>query len=139
MAKSKLVSKTLKVAGKALTQENPVADGGLSALFVPRQINGAGAALIVGGGLAFSAGKEGFKSRNRMSLGKVSYENGMARMTNSFTSGGVEAMHQISNGDPEIFKDLATEVVRSKNSISRVEDYGASPELISALYNMGGR
>lgn len=134
-----LKMKGLKTIGKVLTQENTIKDGGISALFVPRQVNAAGAAVIIGGSVAFTAGKEGFKSRNRAALGRVSYSDGMARMTNSFTSGGVEAMHSVSQGNPEIFKDLAEESLRSRNAISRIQDYGANPELISALYNMGGR
>lgn len=125
---------------KALTVENTIKnDGGLSSLLVPRQVNGAGAALIVGGGMALSMGSEGIKSRNRASLGRVSYSNGLARMTSSFTSGGPEAMHRVSGGNSAIFSDLAEESLASPGLIGKIDDYGATPELVSALYNMGGR
>lgn len=130
--------KALKTIGKALTQDNPIDDGGISSLLIPRQINGAGAALIIGGGVMFNAGSEGLKSRNRARLGSVSYSDGMARMTNSFTSGGVKAMHNLSKGDSAIFSDLAEEAVASPGIAGKINDYGATPALISALYNMGG-
>ena len=48
-----MMSKALKGAlkiGKALTTENNIADGGgLSSLIIRRKVNGAGAALILGG------------------------------------------------------------------------------------------
>lgn len=139
-ALTKRVLSGLGKVGKALTQENTIKnDGGLSSLLVPRQVNGAGAALIVGGSLAFTAGSKGLESRNRAKLGRISYSNGLARMTNSFTSGGVEAMHRVSGGNPAIFSDLAEESLSSGGIAGRIEDYGATPELISALYNMGGR
>lgn len=127
----------IKAVGKALTKSNTVSDGGgLSALLVPRQVNAAGASLILGGSLLFGVGKEGFAASNRAKLGKVSYHGGPARMTSSFTSGGVQAMHRASRGNPQVFSDIAEEVVRSNNPIGKIETYGATPELISALYNM---
>lgn len=139
-----IVKKALKGIGKALTTENKVFNsdgwhGGLSALLVPRQVNGAGAALIVGGGAALSFGSAGLQSRNRAKLGRVSYSDGMARMTKSFTTGVVPAMKQASGGNYAVFADMAEEVVAGKGLDGMIDDYGASPALISALYNMGGR
>jgi hypothetical protein len=132
------VKKVLKGLGKALTQENPISDGGVSSLLIPRQVNGVGAALVIGGSMAINAGSEGLKSRNRARIGRVSYSDGMARMTNSFTSGGVKAMHNLSKGDSAIFSDLAEEAIASPGIAGKINDYGATPALISALYNMGG-
>lgn len=140
MALAKKALKGLGKIGKALTQENTVANGGgLSSVLIPRQVNGAGAALIVGGGLAFGMGNEGIKSRNKASLGKVSYGSGIARTTKQFTSGSVEAMHRVSGGNPAVFTDLAEETLNNGSFMGAIENYGATPELISALYNMGGR
>jgi hypothetical protein len=140
MALAKRALKGLGKVGKALTQENNIADGGgLSSLLIPRQVNGAGAAVIVGGGMALSMGNEGFKSRNKASLGRVSYGGGPARMTSSFTSGGVEAMHRVAGGNSAVFADLAEESLNNGSLGGAIENYGATPELISALYNMGGR
>ena len=136
MAMSKHTLGALGKIGKALTQENPISDGGLSALLIPRQVNGLGAAVIVGGGMALSITDQGTKSMNKAKLGRVSYSEGMARMTNSFTTGVVPAMKRASGGNYEIFSDMAEEVVTNPLNI---DDYGASPALISALYNMGGR
>lgn len=139
-----IVKKALKGIGKALTTENKVfnADGwhgGLSALLVPRQVNGAGAALIIGGGAALSLGSAGLQSRNKAKLGRVSYSDGMSRMTNSFTTGAVPAMKRASGGNYAAFADMAEEVVASPGIGGMIDDYGASPAFISALYNMGGR
>ena len=48
-------------------------------------------------------------------------------------------MHRVSGGNPGIFSDFAEEVVSSPGVTGKIDDYGATPELISALYNMGGR
>ena len=126
--------------GKALTTVNNIADGGgLSSLIIRRKVNGAGAALILGGQFVIGMGNEGFKSGNKARLGRVSYGGGMARMTNSYTSGGIEAMHQVAKGNYASFADIAEEAVTSTNIAGKIEDYGATPEFISALYNMGGR
>lgn len=139
MAMTNRVLKGIKSVGKALTTENKIADGGgLSSLLVPRKVNGAGMALIVGGGLTIGLADSGIKSRNQALLGKVSYGDGMARMTGSFTSGAVPAMKRASGGNYEAFSDMAKGVV-SSGGYGAIEDYGATPELISALYNMGGR
>lgn len=137
---TKKVLSGLKTIGKALTQENPINDGGgLSSLLIPRQINGAGTALVVGGVGAFNLAKEGVKGRNRMKLGRVSYADGPARMTNSYTTGAVQAMKRASGGNYAVFSDMAEEAISSSHLMGKIDDYGATPELISALYNMGGR
>lgn len=134
----KMVTKTLKGLGKALTTPNTIENGGLSALLVPRKVNAAGAALIVGGGYFFNAGREGIKGRNKAALGSVTYVGGPARMTQSFVSGGVQAMHDASGGNYAAFSDMAEEVMAGATVRGKIESYGATPELISALYNMGG-
>lgn len=130
-----MVTKALKGLGKAFTMKNTIKgnDGGWSSLLIPRQVNAAGAALIVGGGALIGVGHEGVKGHNAMKLGKVSY-GGMARMTGSYNSGAVQAMHRASGGNYAAFSDMAEEVVGG-----RLETYGATPELISSLYHMGGR
>ena len=57
-------------------------------------------------------------------------------MTKSFNTGSVSAMHKASKGNYAAFSDMAEEVV-NHTGLS-IDDYGASPALISALYNMGG-
>jgi hypothetical protein len=89
--------------------------------------------------MAYNMGKEGLSQRNKAMLGKVSYADGPARMTNSFTSGVVDAMHKASDGNPAVFADMASSVVKGPGMTGAIETYGATPELISALYNMGGR
>lgn len=135
-----LAKKVLKGIGKALTTENTIAnDGGWSSLLIPRQVNAAGAGLIVAGTMGAGLASEGMKSRNKNLMGRISYDSGLARMTNSFSSGAPEAMRRASGGNYEAFSDLAEEVVTSSSLSGKLETYGATPELISALYNMGGR
>jgi hypothetical protein len=47
-------------------------------------------------------------------------------------------MHRASRGNPAVFSDMAEEVLKSDNLMGKIETYGATPELISALYGMGG-
>lgn len=136
----KLSNSGIAKAFKTLTVENTLAnDGGLSSFIIPRQVNAAGATLIIGGSVAVAAGKEGIVSKNKASLGRVSYDAGMARMTRAFTSGGIEAMHRASRGNPDAFSDMANEALGAQSLGGEIETYGATPELISALYHMGGR
>ena len=134
MAMTKKALDGLIGIGKALTEANTVADGGLSALVVPRRFNKTGVGVVMGGMGAFAMANEGIKGRNKAKLGKVSYNGGPARMTSSYTSGAVEAMHRASGGNYSAFYDMAEETVGGT-----IETYGATPELISALYHMGGR
>lgn len=122
---------------KALTKPNTIENGGgLSSLLIRRRVNTAGGLTVIGAVGAATLANEGIKGRNRAVLGRVSYSDGMARMTNSFTTGAVPAMMKASGGNYEVFSDMAEEVVKAPFAL---DDYGASPALISALYNMGGR
>lgn len=134
MAMQSKVLNGLGKIGKALTEANTVQDGGLSALIIPRRFKPGAAIGIVGGMGAISMANEGIKGKNRGVMGQIAYSNGMDRMTNSYVSGAVGAMHRASGGNYEIFSDMAEEVVGGS-----LETYGATPELISALYHMGGR
>ena len=142
MAMAKKALNTLGKVDKALTSENNIANGGgLSSLIVPRKINAKGAALLIGGMAVFTTGKEGFKAHNANKMGKISYMDGPARMTKSYTSGVVPAMMKASNGNYAAFSDMAEEVVSGHDNVfgSILDDYGANPAMISALYGMGGR
>lgn len=131
--------KILSGIGKTFTQANTIEkSGGLSSLLIRRRANMAGGLTIAGAVGGVSLINEGFKGRNQAKLGRVSYGDGMARMTSSFTSGVVPAMHSASGGNYGAFADMAEEVVTARG-LGRINDYGASPALISALYNMGGR
>lgn len=132
------VAKQILEGARTFTKPNTIANGGgLSSLLIPRRLTTAGGLTAVGIIGTVSLAKEGFKGRNRAVMGKVSYGDGMARMTNSFTTGVVPALHKASKGNYAVFSDMAEEVV-NHTGIS-IDDYGASPALISALYNMGGR
>ena len=123
----------------AVTEPNTIANGGgLSSYLVPRRFTGPSTLAIVGGIGAFNMAKEGLKSHNNAKLGRVS-TNGLARMTNNYGSGVAKTMKRASYGNYEAFSDMAEEVVASPGIIPRIEDYGANPALISALYHMGGR
>ena len=125
---------------KSLTVENNFSnDGGWSSLLVPRQVNGKGIAVIAGASTLLSLGDTGIKTRNKTKMGRISYGDGPARMTNSFTTGAVSAMKRASDNNPQVFSEMAQDVVTGSGIGGKIETYGATPELISSLYNMGGR
>ena len=125
---------------KSLTVENNISDGGgLSSLIIPRQVNGKGIAVIAGASTLLSLGDTGIKTRNKTKMGRVSYGDGPARMTSSFTTGAVDAMKRASGNNPQVFSEMAQDVVTGREKKKKLETYGATPELISSLYNMGGR
>ena len=125
---------------KSLTVENNISDGGgWSSLLIPRQVNGKGIAVIAGASTLLSLGDTGIKTRNKTKMGRVSYGDGPARMTSSFTTGAVDAMKRASGNNPQVFSEMAQDVVTGSGIGGKLETYGATPELISSLYNMGGR
>lgn len=125
---------------KSLTVENNISDGGgWSSLIIPRQVNGKGIAVIAGASTLLSLKDTGIKTRNKTKMGRVSYGNGPARMTSSFTTGAVDAMKRASGNNPQVFSEMAQDVVTGSGISGKMETYGATPELISSLYNMGGR
>lgn len=125
---------------KSLTVENNLKnDGGWSSFIVPRQVNGKGIAVITGATALFTLGDTGIKTRNKTKMGRVSYGDGPARMTSSFTTGAVDAMKRASGNNPQVFSEMAQDVVTGSGIGGKIETYGATPELISSLYNMGGR
>ena len=137
-----MTKKILKGAVKTFTSPNNLSNGGgLSSIFMPRKLNAKGAGVLIGGALLVSATGEGLKSRNVGKMGKISYMDGPARMTKSYTSGAVPAMMNASQGNYEVFSDMAEEVVNGHmNPIGSVlDDYGATPAMIASLYGMGGR
>lgn len=79
------------------------------------------------------------KAHNKANIGRVTYD-GPDRMTHRVTSGAVQDAMQISGSNPEVFSELMEPVVRTRGTVAHaLDDYGANAEMISALYNMGGR
>ncbi len=137
-----MTKKILKEAVETFTSPNTIANGGgLSSLLIPRRVNAKGAAILIGGAAVLTTGKEGLKARNVNKMGKISYMDGPARMTQSYTTGAVQTMMKASNGNYEAFSDMAEEVVNGHmNPIGAVlDDYGATPAMVASLYGMGGR
>lgn len=139
MALAKKALQGLGKVSKALTEPNTIADGGLSAAIIRRRFKPSTAIGIVGGMGAVSLANEGLQGRNKATLGRVRYNGGPARMTGSYTSGAVRAMHRASGGNYGAFSDMAEEAMQGQTVSGAIETYGATPELISALYHMGGR
>ena len=137
-----MTKKILKEAVETFTSPNTIANGGgLSSLLIPRRVNAKGAAVLIGGAAVLTTGKEGLKTRNVNTMGKISYMDGPARMTQSYTTGAVQTMIKASNGNYEAFSDMAEEVVNGHmNPIGAIlDDYGATPAMVASLYGMGGR
>lgn len=125
--------------GADVTEKNAFKTGGFSSLLVPRKFKKEAAMGIAGVAVAGSLAGEGIKGRSRAKLGRVSYADGMSRMTNSFTTGAVNVARRTSKGNYEVFNDMIEETFNNGLSLSRtVDDYGATPEMISSLYGMGG-
>lgn len=121
------------------TSPNTIANGGgFSSLLIPRKLNGLGVATLATGIGAFGLANEGLKSHNKVNLGKISYNQGPARMTNAFGSGVTRIAKKESHGDYNAYYDMMEEVVSSHGIMPKIDDYGANPALISALYRMGG-
>ena len=134
-----MAKKVLGAVGKSLTTPNDM--GIIGPAVLPRRLNAGGAFLFMGGVGAVGLTNAGIKSHNRGQYGRVSYNDGMARMTNSFTTGAVPAMMEASGGNYAVFADMAEDVVKGHGNFvgKAFDDYGADASLISAIYGMGGR
>ena len=109
---------------------------------IPKHFTAKGAVAVGGGLLALKGTGELIRGAGATRHGYISYGDGPAKMTNSFTSGAVQAMHEASKGNYEVFSDMARDVVKPSLASGiggRLDDYGADANMISALYNMGGR
>lgn len=126
--------KTVKSFASAVTKDSE------KSMFGKQLTGPATAAVLAGVGLV-TAVPALVQARNVNTMGRISYGDGPARMTKSYTTGAVQAMKRASGGNYEVFSDMAKDVVKG-NSISPIshvlDDYGANPAMISALYNMGG-
>lgn len=91
------------------------------------------------GTTVLSGTKGAVDAHSKTKMGHVSYDSGMARMTSNFQTGAVPAMMEASGGNYGTFSDMAKNVVSRPGLINKIEDNGATPEMISALYHMGGR
>lgn len=113
----------------------------LNSKIAPRALNKRGAAIFMSGVAGVVFADEGLKAHNRNKLGRIGYEEGPARMIRPHTTKAVSAMMNASQGNYQAFADMANETVKSNHNIvgNLLDDYGANPQLISALYNMGGR
>ena len=104
---------------------------------LPKIISGEGAALVGGGMLAVGAVNSGIKARNNAKLGKVVYNGGPDRMTQSYTTGAVNAIRRIAD-TPEEFSEL-TQSAMSGGEFSfgqKLEDYGVNDKFVAAFYGM---
>lgn len=133
------VAKAGKAAWMGLSEARTIEEGGLTALLVTRQLNPVGLGVAMVGATALSGGKGAIDAHSRAKYGQVSYDSGMARMTSNFQSGAVPAMMQASGGNYETFAGMAKNVVSRPGIIEKVQDNGATPEMIAALYHMGGK
>lgn len=111
--------------------------------YFPWIFTGKGKAAIIGGVGAFALAKEAVSGHNQQKLGTVRYADGPARMTNSFTSGTIEAINRASNGNTQLRNEMFVNVMKTlpadtSSLLGSIENYGVDGKFISALYNMGG-
>lgn len=104
---------------------------------LPKIISGKGAALIGGGMLAVGTVNSGIKARNNAKLGKVVYDGGSDRMTQSYTTGAVNTIKRIAD-TPEEFSELTQSAMSGGelNFGQRLEDYGVNDKFVAAFYGM---
>lgn len=136
----KVLSGAGKVVWKLGTKDNltPATGGGLTSAVITKQINAFGYGVLGAGTALAGMAKAGLEARNRRLTGQVTYQDGLTRMAGSHTTGAVESMMRSSKGDFEAFSGMAEGVLKSTD-LGRLDDYGATPQMIAALYNMGGR
>lgn len=130
----------MKKIAKALTAPNTIDNGGgLSSILMPVKASALGVGVIAGGAGLIGGTSAMLQTRNSNKMGRITYSGGPARMTGSFTSGGVEAMMRASQGNYSVFSDMASDAVTNDGLAGKIENYGVTPQFVSALYNMGGR
>lgn len=111
--------------------------GGLTSKLIPYRFTKAGIGLGFAVSGAASIGKEMLVQHNKIKMGPVSYGGGPTRMTNSFTSGAIEAIKETTK-DPQIQQDMIRKVLHDTDSgmINNLEEYGVDEQFLSAFYGM---
>lgn len=95
---TKRILKGLGSLGKSMTQPNNIDNGGgLSSIFVPRKVNLKGGVAAVGVITTASLISGGASARSKSKMGEFLTVTDMARMTDAFNTGGVEAMKRASH------------------------------------------
>jgi hypothetical protein len=125
----------IKAVASFFTQNSRgLAEGDL----LPKIISGQGAALVGGSMLTIGAVNNGIKARNNAKLGKVVYNGGPDRMTQSYTTGAVNTIRRIAGNDPEAFSELTKSAMDGGdlNLVQKLEDYGVNDKFVSAFYGM---
>lgn len=101
---------------------------------------------LVGGAVGVTLVKEGLGAHNERQLGRITYGDGPARMTSSFTSGTIDAINRASNGNEAVRNQLwlnamktgPADLSKGQALFHAIDNYGVDGAFISALYNMGG-
>ena len=120
----------------AFTVPNESENGLLSAV-VTRRLKPSVAGAVFVAPIVGSTAQTLLGMHNRRKMGKISYSPGMTQMTGTFGSGAVEAMMRGSQGNYTKFAAMAERVVQGDGIINKIDNYGVTPQFISALYNMG--
>lgn len=98
---------------------------------VPKRLNKKGIAALTAGTMAVSTvGAIKDNSSKLNNLGYVSTSDNLDRLISYDGSGFLQNFNQVSQGDPEVMKDIV------KHTFDNVNQYGASGDLVFALHNM---
>lgn len=133
---NKVLGAAKTVASPFFAPNNP-AERGLTGFAVPYRFSGLGLGVAIGAPIVGGIGAAMLSASNRAAVGRVTYQPTMARMVAGDNTGAVEAMKRISGGNYRTFSEMAESVVSSSGISHLIDDYGANPAMISALYNMG--
>lgn len=130
-----LATKILSKAGKHLTKElsgEALKNATLYERMVGKKLTAGGVAALTVGAMAVSTGEaiadNGMSKFNK--LGYTSVGDNLDRLVSYDGSGFIDNINKISNGDPEIMQDIV------KNSFNKVNQFGASGDIVFALHNM---
>ena len=137
MAMMNKVLGAAKTAAKPFFSPNDPTERGLTGLLVPYKFSGLGLGVAIGAPIVGAVGASMLSASNRAAIGRVTYQPTMARMVGGDNTGAVEAMKRASGGNYKVFSEMAEGVVSRDGITGIIEDYGANPAMISALYNMG--
>ena len=122
---------------KKMIEPNTIADGGgLSSLLIPVKASPLGVGVITAGIWGASAVGDIVAGQNKKKLGRVSYQGRPARMTSGVPTQITNGIARASKGNPELAAGMIEEVMTNTSIIGKIENYGVTPQFVSAFYGM---
>ena len=123
---------------KKMIEPNKIQDGGgLSSLLVPVKASPLGVSVIGAGILGVSAVNNLVATRNKHTLGRITYMGRPARMTSSVPNSPIASgITRVSGGNPELAAGIIEDVMTNDSITGKIQNYGVTPQFVSAFYGM---